>query len=79
MSLCGGVGWRDYPAVWFAGSFEFSGSLERQGCAVPDGLNFVEVVFSGSLNRRFAVLFRAALRFRRMVVGEGGAGRGLVR
>ena len=50
MSLCGGMGWRDYPVVWFTGFFEFSGSLERQGCAVPDGLNFVEVVFSGSLN-----------------------------
>ena len=79
MSLCGGVGWRAYPVVWFAGSLEFSGSLERQGCAVPDGLNFVEVVFSGSLNRQLAVLFPAALRFRRMAVGEGGAGRGLVR
>ena len=74
-----GGGWRDYPVVWFAGSFEFSGSLERQGCAVPDGLNFVEVMFSGSLNCQLAVLFPAALRFRQMAVGEGGAGRGLVR
>lgn len=45
----------------------------------PDCLNFVEVMFSGSLNRRFAMLFPAALRFRWRAVGEGDAGRGLVR
>ena len=45
----------------------------------PDCLNFVEGVFSGSLNRRVAMLFPAALRFRRMAVGADGGRRGLVR